>query len=128
MSENEEEKKKNPSGDVNEPILAGSDEHQELKLQLDKALKEKEEYQDGWKRARAELINYKQEELRRLMAAIKFSNLEFMKDAVPVLDSFNLALSSLENSGDQKVLTGIKLIKLQLDELLKKYGLTRIEI
>ena len=128
MSENGEDKKKDSLGDVKEPLLEGVDEGKEVKLHLEKALKEKDEYLDGWKRAKAELINYKKEELQRLIEAVKFSNLEFMKDVVPVLDSFNLALFSLENSGDQKVLTGVKLIKLQLDELLKKYGLTRIEM
>lgn len=93
---------------------------------------EKEKYLADWQKARAELINYKNEEEARLREVIKFANERLAKELIAVLDSFDLAIQSLENSGDKetktKYLKGIALIKNQLDDLMKKEGLEEIEV
>lgn len=89
-----------------------------------RCLKEKDEYLDGWKRAKAELINYKKDEAKRFEAIIKFSNEALIRETIKVLDSFDLALNSLEKEG--KAEKGIYLIRAQLEDILKQNGLERI--
>jgi molecular chaperone GrpE len=73
---------------------------------------ERDEYLDGWKRARADLINYKKEESHRIEQAIKFGTEDIIHDLLTVMDSFDRA----ENAGDQ----GVEMIKSQLEGILKK--------
>lgn len=91
-----------------------------------KCLKEKDEYLDGWKRAKAELINYKKDEAKRFEAIIKFSNEALIRETIKVLDNFDLALNSLEKEG--KAEGGIYLIRAQLEDILKQNGLERIAV
>ncbi len=76
-----------------------------------------EEYLNGWKRAKADLINYKKEEIVRFTEVIKFANEQLIFDILPALDSLDLA----EDSG------GLGAIKLQLKNILEKNGLEKME-
>jgi len=81
-----------------------------------------EEYLNGWKRAKADFINYQKDEARRFEELVKFGNEALVKDLISILDSFNLA----ENApGDDK---GFRIIRTQLEDLLYKRGLERIPI
>ncbi len=101
------------------------DELKELKEALAKCEKEREEYLNGWKRARADFINYKKEETDRFREFAKLSNEALISELIAVLDSFNLGLTVLEDKPAQK---GMILIKNQLESLLKKYGLEKISV
>ena len=85
-----------------------------------------EEYLNGWKRAKADLINYKKDETKRLEDAIKFGNEFLIRDLITILDSFNLAISALEKTG--AVDKGIYLIKSQLEDALKRHGLEKLVV
>ncbi len=91
---------------------------------LTRCEKEREEYLVGWKRAKADLINYKKEESQRFEQFAKLSNEVLMTELIAVLDSFDLSLTVLEK--DNPAQKGIALIKSQLEGLLKKYGLEKI--
>ncbi len=93
--------------------------------ELEKTKKERDEYLDGWKRAKADFINYKKDELKRVESFLKLSNEQLIRDLIAVLDSFDLALQSM---GDSKVEKGVYLIRSQFDDILKKYGLERIMV
>ncbi len=99
-----------------------------IKEELEKVKQQSEERLNGWKRAQADLINYQKDEGKRFEEAIKFAQYEFMKDAVSVSDSFNLALLSLEKNSAPEVVRGVQLIRSQYEAVLKKYGLNKIEI
>lgn len=94
--------------------------------EIERCNKEKDEYLEGWKRAKADFINYKKEEKVRMEEAIKFSNEAIIKDLLAVVDSFELGLSVLEKKNP--VEKGIRMIKNQLEETLKKYGLEKIKV
>lgn len=94
--------------------------------ELEKVKKERDEYLDGWKRAKADYANYKKEELRRVETFLKLSNEQLVRDLIVVLDSFDLALQSLQ--GEAKAEKGMYLIQSQLADVLKKYGLEQIEV
>jgi len=93
---------------------------------IGKCQKERDEYLDGWKRAKADLINYKKDEAKRFETMIKFSNESLIRDLIIVLDSFDLALAVLEK--EDKSEKGIYLIRAQIEDILKKNGLEKIII
>jgi len=92
--------------------------------ELTKCQKERDEYLEGWKRAKADLINYKKDEAKRFEAVVKFANEAIIRDLINVLDSFDLALVALEK--EAKTEKGIYLIRAQLEDILKQNGLERI--
>ena len=96
--------------------------------ELEKLKKEKDEYLDGWKRAKADFINYKKEEVTRAEAIAKFSNESILKDLITVMDSFDLSITSLEvNHKDSLILKGVLMTRSQMENMLKKYGLESIK-
>jgi len=101
-----------------------ADELKRLKEELEKSEKEKEEYLNGWKRAKADFINYQKDEARRFEEVIKFSNQELIKELIPVLDSFDLGIAALEKQGP--VEKGVYIIRVQLEDVLKKRGFERM--
>ncbi len=90
--------------------------------------KQLDEYLDGWKRAKADLINYKKDESKRFEAIVKFANEAIVKDLVTVLDSFDLALATLGGDEDSKTQKGLYLIRRQLEDIMKLSGLEKIII
>lgn len=109
-----------------EKLLEGVDEAKNLPKKLEKLEKERDEYLDGWKRAKADLINYKKDERQRLEQVVKFSNEGLTLDLISVLDDFDLALAALERSGP--VEKGVYLIRTRLEDFLRRQGVTRIEV
>ncbi len=88
--------------------------------------KERDEYLDGWKRAKADLINYKKDEIKRFEAIMKMANESLIKELIGVLDSFDLALNNLEKEG--KAEKGVYLIRTQLEDILRKSGLEKMVV
>ena len=101
------------------------DEIKELKEKLLLCEKERDEYLSGWRRAKADLVNYKSEEMKRLEEVVKYGNEEIIKGIIGVLQSFELALQSIS---DEKSRDGIGLIKNQLEDVLRRHGLQKIEV
>ncbi len=121
-----------------EEQITQPEEIKEEKKEEDELLKyqkERDEYLDGWKRAKAELINYKKDEAKRFEAIIKLANEDLIKELLLVLDSFDLGLISLSPSGrspeggekEGSAQKGMYLIRSQLKDILKSYGLEEIE-
>lgn len=96
--------------------------------ELEKCQAQAEEYLAGWKRAKADLVNSQKDEAKRFEEVIKFANKEFMKDAIVVLDSFDLALSAEASAKEDRVYKGMIIIKNQLADVLKKHGLEQIKV
>lgn len=102
-----------------EKLLEGVDEVKALK-------KERDEYLDGWKRAKADLINYKKDELKRLEEVARFGSESLILELISVLDDFDLALATLEKQ--EAAEKGIYLIKSRFEDILKRRGLERIKV
>ncbi len=96
------------------------DKLKKLKSQLKKCQKEKNEYLDGWQRAKADFINARKEEEEKRSKFSKFSNQLLITEILIVLDSFDIAL---KNEYDK----GFDLIKSQLLSILEKNGLEIIK-
>ena len=99
---------------------------QELEVQLEQCQKERDEYLSGWQRAKADFVNYKRDEQQRLAEVAKYGAADLVRDLLIVLDSFDLASAALEVAGP--VGQGLQLIKAQVAEILRKYGLEKIPI
>jgi len=95
-----------------------------LKEQMAKLEKEKEEYLNGWKRAKADSINQQKDELKRMEEIMKFANADIIKDLLLVLDSFELSLLATKDPEAKK---GIEIIYSQLEKILNKQGLEKIK-
>jgi molecular chaperone GrpE len=104
----------------------GGEETGGLKETLEKCEKEKSEYLAGWQRAKADFINYKKDELKRLEEVARYGNEELISELITVLDNFDLGLSALEKAGP--VEKGVYMIRSQIDDILKKRGLEKIHI
>jgi len=87
--------------------------------------KERDEYLNGWRRTKADLANYRNEELARLEEVVKFGNSDLVKELIPVFQNFDRAISALGDDGASK---GIMMIKSQLGEIMKRRGLTELGV
>ena len=96
---------------------------EEIQKKPEESEKKAQEYLLGWQRARADLLNYKKEEMERINEFLKYANEEFILKILPVLDSFNAAVKELDEASTKGVLQ----IKTQLEDLLKAQGLEEIK-
>ncbi|MEK7110438.1 MAG: nucleotide exchange factor GrpE [Patescibacteria group bacterium] len=90
-----------------------------------KLSRERDDYLAGWQRAKADFVNYKKEEAERLQGAVRYGAEDLMYELITVIDNFSLAVQAMEKNGD--VEKGVYLIKTQLEDLLRKRGLERID-
>ena len=101
------------------------EEVQETTSPVDTLTQERDDYLDGWQRAKADLANYKKQEDERVGMAITLGLLDLMKDLMRVIDSFDLALTSMEEGKDKE---GITAIRAQLLESLKKRAIEQVSV
>lgn len=87
---------------------------------------QRDEYLAGWKRAAADLANYKKEEGRRLEEFLSYSSGKIIREILPVLDSFSLALEAVK--GNESAEKGLLLIKSQLDDFLRRQNVEKIKV
>lgn len=99
-----------------------------LEEDLKKCIEEKEEYLNGWKRAKADYANYKREEIERMSKIIEYKEEEMVLEILPVIDSFADAEKSMtEEDQANETIKGFIRIKNNLDNLIKKIGIEKIE-
>jgi|SRR3989344_2711273 len=97
--------------------------------ELDECKKKCDEYLNNWKRAAADLINYKKEEDKRWEIAEVGINFLKANELLPILDSFEIAEKSIpQESKDNEHIKGLLQIKNQLLSLLKKMHVSETEV
>lgn len=116
----DEEKKNNQAQEPN------GTKPDELAEKLAAAEKLRDEYLAGWQRAKADFINYKKDEMKHLEEVARYGNEDLIKDLITVLDNFDLGLRTLEKAGP--VEKGVYLIRSQIEDILKKRGLEKMEM
>ncbi len=101
----------------------------ELEQELEKCREERKEYLSGWKRARADLLNYKKQELQRMELFSKGCLEDFIIELLPFLDDLERAEERLPQSLKEEAgVKGLVQIKKKLKDLLEKKGLKEIEV
>lgn len=68
-----------------------------------------QEYLNNWKRAQADLVNYKKDELKRVEELIKFGNEVLILEVI-------------------EVVAGLEMVLKQFEKTLKKHGVERIAV
>lgn len=100
----------------------------ECEKKLNEYKKKAEEYLNGWKRAKADYLNFKKEEERRKSEFVKFANLSLILELLPLRENFKKAFNHLPKELEENDwVIGIKHIKNQIDELFKKFHIEEIK-
>lgn len=92
-----------------------------LKAAQDKA----EEYLNLAQRVQADFENYRRRTKATRAEAYEDGARDFIKQLLPVVDNMERALA--QESGDESLMTGVKLVYKQLTEALEKRGVTAID-
>jgi len=105
---------------------------EELQKKLIECEKLKSEYLAGWQRARAELLNYKKDEMERIGEILKYGNEEIIMKILPILDNFEIAIKEVENTKSEntkiaETIKGFFQIREQILDFLKKQGVEEIK-
>lgn len=98
----------------------------ELKQQLDEVIAQRDEYLNGWQRSKADFINHKKEEAKQLDEVAKYGSEKIIKELLSILHTFDLAIADMEKKG--AIDKGVELIRGQLEDVVKKRGVEKIEL
>jgi len=108
-------------------VSSFSGDSKKLRDKLKKCTEEKQEYLLGWQRAKADFINYKKDEEKKIETIRKYANEGIINELLSVIDSFNSAKESVFwEKADDSWKSGMLNIINQLENILKKYGLEEI--
>jgi molecular chaperone GrpE len=89
-----------------------------LREKLKKAVEEKQEYLEGWQRARADFVNYKKEEASLHLDKEDRIKASLVEELLPALDALELSLKHDESPT-------LKMLEKQFLSALKKMGIER---
>ncbi len=92
---------------------------------LKKCTAEKQEYLDGWQRAKAELVNAKKDFDEQRKDFVKFAKGDLIMQIIPALDSFEMAFKNTDGVPDQW-LKGVEHIHSQFMQILEDNGVKQI--
>ena len=99
-----------------------------MEEEIEKIKKERDEYLDGWKRAKADFLNYKKGEEERVWAMAEFARRELLAKLLPILDSLARAEKEIpEGQKENQVYKGFLQIVSQWREFLKSERIEEIE-
>jgi molecular chaperone GrpE len=100
------------------------DEIEKVKKDFEDAKVKCEEYLNGWKRERADFLNYKKDEMEKIGQLAKYANEELILKILPILDNIYLAESHVpEELKNNNWIEGFNQIKNQLCDFLAKEGI-----
>ncbi|MBM3206316.1 MAG: nucleotide exchange factor GrpE [Candidatus Staskawiczbacteria bacterium] len=95
---------------------------------LEEIQKKSEEYLNNWKRAVADMANYRKGEVERAGHLIKYAKEDIFLGILPILDSIGLAENHMpEEIKSNEWTKGFMQIKKQIEEFLKKEDIEEIK-
>jgi len=89
--------------------------------ELEELKKKADEYLNNWKRAAADMANYKKDEIERAGLLIKYAKEDMFYNLLPIIDSMYLAAAAFGKDGFTP-------IEKQIQEFLKKEGIEEIKV
>ena len=108
-----------------------SESVEDLNSKLEIALKERKEYLDGWRRAKADSINEKKKVDTMLQMNLKIIVKQCVENILPVLDSFDSAFSNKEKwekEVAEEWRKGMESINAQLKKVISDMGVEIIKV
>ena len=102
---------------------------EEMKAQVEALQAENSELKNQYLRKQADFENFRKRMQREKQESIKYANSNLLQDLITIIDDFERAIRSSEESRDfDSFHSGIKMIEHQFVNMLeRKYGLTRME-
>jgi len=101
---------------------------QKLRSAFAKATADKDEYLAGWKRARADFLNYKKEEEKRTAELVRYSDEKIILKILPILDNIYIAEKKIpQDLKDNEWVRGLLQIKNQILDFLESYEVKEIK-
>lgn len=97
-----------------------TEENKNIEVELEKDKNQAEEYLNNWKRERADFLNYKKDEVKRLSEFAKFANEGVVLEVVELMDDLETASKELEDPGLNQIVK-------KFEEFLKKHDVERID-
>jgi molecular chaperone GrpE len=99
-----------------------------LREKLKKAVAEKQEYLDGWQRAKADFSNANKRNQEMLRDSISLANEGLIEELLPTLQSFEMAFANKEawEKVDKNWRIGVEFIYNKLKDTLAAHGLKEI--
>jgi len=97
---------------------------------LGRAQRKRDEYLDTLRRVQADFENYRKRMLREQTALVERATQGLVEQLLPVLDSLESAIASVDAAGGAgmtKVRKGLELVQAEMLGVLEKAGLSRIE-
>lgn len=80
-----------------------------------------EEYLNNWKRERADFLNYKKDEAKRVEEFVKYANEDIILEVLELVDDLEIAAREVPGVGLEHVIK-------KFHDLFKKYGIEKIEV
>lgn len=103
-------------------------EIENLKKDLERINKKAEEYLNGWKRAKADYINFKRESEKKQKEIIQFAQAGLLLELFPLMDQFKRAFNHLpDDLKKSDWLEGIRHIQNNLKKILAEAGIKEIK-
>lgn len=95
--------------------------------ELEKLAAKADEYLNGWKRAKADYLNFKKETEKHQTEIIQFANAAFIAELIPIYNNFKLALGhASKDQKDSDWFKGVEHIKKQFENFFKQLGIEEI--
>src|SRR6056297_156962 len=129
LSTDEKGDQKKSSEEAIEQAEQQAEQIADLNAQLDALKAENSELKNQYLRKQADFENFRKRMPREKQESIKYANSNLLQDLVTIIDDFERAIRSSEESRDfESFHSGIKMIEHQFVNMLeRKYGLTRME-
>jgi len=104
--------------------LGSSAKIKQLRDKLKTAVEEKQQYLTGWQKEKAEFINIRRRDEESKQEFLKFAVQGLLEELLPVLDSFDMAMSNKEvwNAVSDQWKAGVETIYGQFKGILSKNG------
>lgn len=108
-------------------IIEPSDDLAALREELEKCTREAQENLDGWKRAKADYVNYKNETEKRRDELAAMALMTSAGQFIPLLDNFKTAFRHLpDDLKSSEWVKGIEHIWSQMKEIMKGLGVEEL--
>lgn len=104
-----------------ETVEVGEAEPRQEQEAKNKPVDKAEEYLNNWKRERADFLNYKKEEAKRMEEFGRFANEDVVLETIEIVDDLELAVQEYKGIGLEQIVKKFK-------DLFKKYGVEEIEV
>jgi molecular chaperone GrpE len=109
------------------PAAEDTRTREELLAEVARLSAEADDYKTRYLRAQADFDNFRRRSRQEKEEFAAYANTKIIEELLPVLDTFEMAMKSADNSDVKTLLTGVDMVYRQLQTALGNYGLTAIE-